>query len=292
MARTINPQKRKFPLRFKHPALLPTDRIRLQSLRLKLLCTGELNGVSDSLAAEPVTDEICVAGPDDGLDGSRGDDGGELGEEGARVIPRRGELVVDVIRAFLVGGFGADGFHDRGLFQVGGVGGGGVRVLRGFADVVDVEVVGGFAAVGAGLGEWVFDLVGAGLVAALTVGVGAAGVALVEGGAAVFVEGVHEVGGLGCRDEWFVGVVQGEVDVFGFLEGGVEPAVVDTEGDELDLFALDTAGRNGRVLGFDVACKLHIMHTSAVIIPRPDPPIFMTTLEGLPRDHSVHRKIR
>ena len=266
MARPIDPQKREFALGFKHPTFLPTYRIRLQILRLELLCTRELDGVGDGLAAEPVADEICVAGPDDGLDATRGDDGGELGEEGAGVISRRGELVVDVIRAFLVGGLGADGFHDGGLFQVGGVSGWGVGVLRGFTDVVDVEVVGCFAAVGAGLGEGVLDLVGAGLVAALTVGVGAAGVALVEGGAAVFVEGVHEVGGLGGRDEWFVGVVQGKVDVFGFLEGGVEPAVVDTKSDELDLFALDTAGRDGGVLGLDVACKLHIMHKSAVII--------------------------
>ena len=106
------------------------------------------------------------------------------------------------------------------------------------------------------MGEGVLDAVGAGGVAVLAVAVGAAGGALLQGGPAFGVEGFGEVGGLGGGDEGFVGVVEGEVDVFGFLEGGVEPAVVDAESDELDLLAFDFAGGDGGVLGFDVAGEL------------------------------------
>lgn len=206
MPRAKHPQKREPPLGLKLPPLLPRDIVRRQTLRLKRLRAREGDRVGDGLAAEPVADEIRVTRPHDGLH-ARGHDGGELREEGAGVIPRGGEFVVHVTGTLLVGCFRADGFGDGGGLQVGGVGGGRVRVLGGFADVVDVVVVGGEAAVGAGLREGVLDAVGAGGVAILAVGVGAAGGALLESGAAFGVEGFGEVGGLGGADEGFVGVV-------------------------------------------------------------------------------------
>ncbi len=146
--------------------------------------------------------------------------------------------------------------------EVGAVGFGRVRVVGGFSDIVDVKVVGGDTAVGAGGGERIFDSVGADVVAVGAVGVGAGGVTLGQRGAAVLGEGVFEVGGLGGGDEWFVGVVEGVADVLGLLQGGVEPAVVDANGNELDGLTFDGAGGNGGVLLFQVVGKFGAIMTA------------------------------
>ena len=73
-----------------------------------------------------------------------------------------------------------------------------------------------------------------------------------EGRGTLRVVGVGEGSVLGGGDHGFVGIAVGEVDVGFLLEGGVEPAVVDSQGDELDVLTLDFAGRDRCVLAFEV----------------------------------------
>lgn len=49
-----------------------------------------------------------------------------------------------------------------------------------------------------------------------------------------------------------VAVIEAEVDVSFFLERGVEPAVVDSESDELDILACDAVRGDGGVLLFEI----------------------------------------
>lgn len=155
------------------------------------------------------------------------DDGGEGGEEVAGVVACAGEFLVGRVGAFGVGCFGADGRGDGGLEEVGGVGGWGVGVCAWFADVVDVEVVEGDAAVGGRSAEGAFDVVVAGVVGVFAGAVGArGGCAFGEEGAAGFGIGIGELGMLGGGDDGFVGVVVGEVDVGLFLDRGVIPTYI------------------------------------------------------------------
>ena len=80
--------------------------------------------------------------------------------------------------------------------------------------------------------------------------------ALGECGGAVGSVGVLVGGVLRGRDEGFVRVGVREVDVGFFLQGRVEPAVVDPQSDQLDLFALDGARGDLGVLGFEVVGEL------------------------------------
>ena len=146
----------------------------------------------------------------------------------------------------------ANGLDDGSLGQVGRVGGWWVRVVGWLADVIDVEVVTGFAAVGSGLGEWVFDSVRADGVRILAVGVGAGCVALGESWGAVVGVGIHQARVLVSGDEGLVGIVKSKVNISFLLEGSVEPAVVDAQSDELDVLAFDAAGGDGGVLLVDV----------------------------------------
>ena len=101
MPRPKHPQERKVILLLERAALLAVDVIRRQRLGLESRCAGEIDGVGDGLAAEPVADEVGVAGPDDGLHAGF-DDVAELGQEAAGVVAGGGEFVVDVVGAFLV----------------------------------------------------------------------------------------------------------------------------------------------------------------------------------------------
>ena len=51
--------------------------------------------VGGSLAAVPVADKVGVAGPDERRY-ARGDDGGKLGEEGARVCEEEGDEISEM----------------------------------------------------------------------------------------------------------------------------------------------------------------------------------------------------
>ena len=227
MPRPKDPQKAQIIHTLKRAPLGPINRIRLQRLLRERGRCGVGDGVGGAQAAEPVADPVCVAGPDDDADAGL-DDGGEGGEERAGVVAGGGEFFVGRVGAFGVGCFGADGGGDGGLEEVGRVGGWWVRVCARFADVVDVEVVEGDAAVGGGGAEGAFDVAVAGVVGVFAGRVGAGGGgAFGEEGGAGFGVGVGELGVLGCGDDGFVGVVVGEVDVGLFLDGGIVPAVVD-----------------------------------------------------------------
>ena len=60
---------------------------------------------------------------------------------------------------------------------------------------------------------------------------------------------------LGSSDDGLVGIVVGEIDVCLLLNGGIEPAVVDAKGYQIDVFTLHTAGLDGRVLRLKVTGK-------------------------------------
>ena len=231
---------------------------------------GIRDGVGGGEAAEPVADPVGVAGPEDDADAAL-DDGGEGGEEVAGVVAGGGELVVGRVGALGVGGLGADGARDGGLEQVAGVGGGRVGVVARLADVVDVEVVEGDAAVGRGGAEGPLDVAVAGVVGVLAGGVGARGGGAFgqERGAALGVGG-GELRVLGRGDDGLVRVVVGEVDVGLLLDGGVVPAVVDAQGDEVDVVALDAPGFDGRVLGLEVGGELTPVVTAIALGEEPE----------------------
>ena len=63
-------------------------------------------------------------------------------------------------------------------------------------------------------------------------------------------------------DEGLVAVAVAVVDIGFLLKGGVEPAVVDSEGDEFDVLARYAAGCDGRILLLKVVCKLWAVMTA------------------------------
>lgn len=109
-----NPQKRKIIHHLVRPRRLSPNRITRQLLGLEGRLAGKGHRLGGREPAVPIADPVRVAGPDDGGHAAF-DDVGELGEEGARVVPRGGEFLVGCVGAFLVGGLGADGFDDGGL---------------------------------------------------------------------------------------------------------------------------------------------------------------------------------
>ena len=78
MSSSKNPEKGEIVLLLESSSLLAVDVVRSKALSLKSRCSREINSVSSRLPAEPITDEVRVAGPDDGLH-SGFDDVGELG---------------------------------------------------------------------------------------------------------------------------------------------------------------------------------------------------------------------
>ena len=248
-------QKAQIIHRLHRAPLRPVHSIGRQRLRRERLRAGIRNRVGGREAAEPVADPIRVAGPQDDADAAL-DDGGEGGEEVAGVVARGGEFVVGGVGAFGVGRFSADGAGDGGLEEVARVGGWRVRVVARFADVVDVEIVEGDAAVGGGGAEGAFDVAVAGAVGVFAGRVRARGGGAFgqERGAALGV-GVGELGVLGGGDYGLVGVVVGEVDVGLLLNGGIVPAVIDAQRYEINVFALHASGLDGGVLRFKVASE-------------------------------------
>lgn len=67
---------------------------------------------------------------------------------------------------------------------------------------------------------------------------------------------------LRCRDEGFVGVVVGEVNVGFLLDDRVVPSIVDPESYKRYILAGDGARCNGCVLGFEVCSKFCIVSKS------------------------------
>ncbi len=57
------------------------------------------------------------------------------------------------------------------------------------------------------------------------------------------------------RDESFVSIVVGEVNVSLLLDYRVVPAIVDTESDEGNILTSYFTRSDGRILGFEVGCK-------------------------------------
>jgi hypothetical protein len=171
-----------------------------------------------------------------------------MGWLGMRTISGGRELVVRSVGALGVGALGTNGLHDGRFGQVGGVGLRRIRVVAWLADIIDVPV--------SGFRDGALDAVGAS-----AVGVGASAItargggALLESGEAVVVVGVGVRVVIRLADEGFVGVVVAEIDVRLVLEDRVIPAVIDGEGNEVDLLALYGSTINGIVLGFEVGCK-------------------------------------
>ena len=101
MPRRKHPQKPKIILLLERAAWLAVDVVRRERLGLEGRGAGKIDGVGDGLAAEPVADEVGVAGPDDGLHAGF-DNVAELGQETAGVVAGGGEFVVDVVGTLLV----------------------------------------------------------------------------------------------------------------------------------------------------------------------------------------------
>ena len=158
-----HPQKAQIIHRLDRAPLRPVHRIRRQRLGRERAGAGITDRVGGREPAEPIADPIRVAGPEDDADAAL-DDGGEGGEEVAGVVACGGEFVVGGVWAFCVCRLGSYGAGDGGLEEVARVGGRGVRVVARFADVVDVEVVEGDAAIGGGGAEGSFDVAVAGAV--------------------------------------------------------------------------------------------------------------------------------
>ena len=68
--------------------------------------------------------------------------------------------------------------------------------------------------------------------------------------------GIGELCVLGCRDDGLVGVVVREIDIGLLLNGSIVPAVIDTQGYEIDVVTLHAAGLYGRILRFEIASEL------------------------------------
>lgn len=150
MPRSKHPRKAQLPHRLERPRLLPRNIKRHQRRALKRSVPIIRHRLSGRLVAEPIADPIRVAGPDNSLHALL-DYVRELGEEGAGVVARCGELLVGRIGAFLVGRFGADGLNYGAGLEVADVCLRWVGVVAWGADVVDVEV--------SGLGKWAFNVV-------------------------------------------------------------------------------------------------------------------------------------
>ena len=86
--------------------------------------------------------------------------------------------------------------------------------------------------------------------------VGARVLALLGGRVALILVGVHVFLALAPADQLAVGVVVAEIDVGLLLDTGVIPAIVDAEGDDVDLLAFNGTGLDSRVLLFDVMREL------------------------------------
>ena len=105
------------------------------------------------------------------------------------------------------------------------------------------------------LGEGSFDAVVACGVAGFAICVGACGATFRQSRRALAVVGVDIVVVLGLRDQGFVAVIVAVVYVGLFLERGVKPAVIDAEGDELNILTSDAAGRYSGILFLEVVCE-------------------------------------
>ena len=160
-----HPQKAKIIHRLDRAPLRPADGIGGQRLGRESRGAGISDRVGGREAAEPVADEICVAGPQDDADAAL-DDGGEGGEEVAGVVARGGEFVVGRVWALGICSSRPNSAGDGGLEEVARVGGWWVGIVARFADVVNVEVVEGDAAVGRGGAEGSFNVAVAGAIGA------------------------------------------------------------------------------------------------------------------------------
>lgn len=61
---------------------------------------------------------------------------------------------------------------------------------------------------------------------------------------------------LGGSDDGLIGIVVGEIHVCLLLDGGIVPAIIDTQRYQIDVVTLHAAGLDGRVLRFEIAGKL------------------------------------
>lgn len=67
---------------------------------------------------------------------------------------------------------------------------------------------------------------------------------------------------LGCGDDWLIGIIVGEIHVGLLLNGGIVPAVVDSQGYEIDIITLHTSGFYGRILRLKIIGKLRPIMSS------------------------------
>lgn len=163
-------------------------------------------------------------------------------------IARAGELIVWSIWALGVSCFCANGASNGWLKKVARVRPWWVRILARLANIVHIIVVSSDTTVRRGLGQWALDVVVAGVIRRLTISVRAGRSALCQRWSAFAVVGICESGVLGRGDDGFVRVVVSKVNVRFLLQRRVNPAIVDTQSNELDILAFDSALGDGSVL--------------------------------------------
>lgn len=258
MSGLIHPQERKVVHIFERTLLDAIDRIRRQILGLERRLSGKSNSIGNLVVTKPVADPVGVARPHDNIDSGL-DHVGESGQERARVyvvscallgskreltISRLRKLVIRSVRAFLVIRTRTNGFDNVGVGEVGTVCLRRKRVVSWLADIVHIKVT---RITDRPLNVGVADTVGVS-----TVGVGACLGAFLDRWQTLAVVDAQQTGAIGRVDELVVGVVVAVLDVRLFLDGRVDPAVVDSQCDQVDVFARHRSGFDGGVLLLNV----------------------------------------
>lgn len=122
------------------------------------------------------------------------------------------------------------------------------------ADVINIEI--------SRLAERSFDTIIAYRIRVFTICIGAGALALLDRRFALAVISIGVLSMLGRRDERLIAVVVRVVNVGKLLDLGVEPSVVDTEGDEVDLLAIDATGIDFCILLLEIVRELWPVMTS------------------------------
>lgn len=150
------------------------------------------------------------------------------------------KLVVRSVWTFLVFRTRANGFDNVGIGEVGGVRLRRKRVVLRLADIIHVKVT--------RLADRPLNIGVADAVGISAVGVGACLGAFLDRWQTLAVVDAQQTRAIGRVDKLFVGVVVAVLDIRLFLDGRVGPAVVDSQCDQVDVFARYRSGFDGGVL--------------------------------------------
>ena len=160
-------------------------------------------------------------------------------------ITRRRKFIIRRIRTLLILGLRANRLHHGRILQIAHIRLRRIGIRARGAHIIDIEV--------GDRSERSFDRAVANIIRVHAGGIGARDAAtLFERGQAVGVIAIGVGGSLRRVDEGPVGIAEAVVDVGFVLQDGVEPAVVDAEGDERDFVPAGGARGDGGVLGFEV----------------------------------------